>query len=136
VIFRSSEQNLVSGSTTEAEFIAACETSRDLIWPKSLLNELKVSHHKPTLSCDSKSAINLIENDEFSRKTKHIDVKYRFIHDYKTRGEFDMRHVCSEKQEADFLTKAIPKDQFNDLLIMSNIVEVDLASSKSGGVLS
>lgn len=81
VIFRSSQQNLVAMLTTEALFIAAAESARDLLWLQSILSELNIEHDKPKIMCDSQTAIRLILKPEFPRRTKHIDIKFQFIRD-------------------------------------------------------
>lgn len=124
VTFRSTQQGLVASSTTEAEYIAAAETLKDIIWITFFMKELDISHDKPTLRCDSMTAIKLIRNPEFHRRTKHIDIKYHFIRDYLAKDYFNLEFVPSEKQIADYLTKAIPRDQFDYLSKMSNIVDI------------
>lgn len=139
VIFRSTQQSLVAASTTEAEFIAAAEAVRDLIWLKQFLKELGVEHEKMILKCDSTTAIRLIKNPEFPRRTKHIDIKFHFIRDYMNQGSFELKHVSSEEQVADYLTKAIGREQFKRLIELSNLVDNPNSrvkdSSERGGVL-
>lgn len=132
VIFRSNQQGLVSQSTTEAEFIAAAETVRDLVWLEFLLRDLGISHNPPMLKCDPQTAIKSINNPEFPRRTKHIDVKYHFIRDHSNKKGFELKYVQSADQIADYLTK----EQFNKLLTLSNIVTIaDYVCSERGGVL-
>lgn len=137
VIFRSSQQNLVAMSTTEAEFVAAAESARDMIWLQTLLSELNVSHEKPELLCDSKTAIRLILNPEFPRRTKHIDIKFQFIRDLMSKDKFNLEYIASEEQLADFLTKALPRDKFRELVERSNILPLRrlLETQERGGVL-
>lgn len=124
VIFRSCQQSLVALSTTEAEFIAAAETIKELIWVKTLLTELNIAYEGATLKCDSQTAIRLIKNPEFHRRTKHIDIKYHFIRDHFSRQEYKLLHVSSENQLADFLTKALPRDKHAELVNNSGVKEI------------
>jgi len=130
VIFRSNQQSLVSLSTTEAEYIAAAETVRDLVWIKSLLNDLGVSFDTPRVLCDSKSAIGLIRNQEFSRRTKHIDTKYHFISDHYNKKCFKLEYIETDRQLADYFTKAIPREQFDKLITKSNILSLESVRSQ------
>lgn len=124
VIFRSSQQSLIAQSTTEAEFIAAAESIRDLLWLESLMSELGIVYNKPKLRCDSQTAIKLIMNPEFPRRTKHIDLKYHFIRDHYSKRAFDLEYIPTQNQLADFLTKVIARDQYKTLIMKANILEL------------
>lgn len=58
------------------------------------------------------SAVRLIKNPEFHKRSKHIDVKYHFIRDLYLKAEIDVKYVRSEEQIADIFTKALPKPTF------------------------
>lgn len=136
VIFRSSQQGLVAMSTTEAEFVAAAESVRDAVWLQSLLKELKIEHDPTELKCDSQTAIRLINNPEFPRRTKHIDIKFHFIRDLMKKGHFKLQYIPTDKQLADFLTKALPRDQFKFLITAANVMQEEQSgTSERGGVL-
>ncbi|CAN0860766.1 Retrovirus-related Pol polyprotein from transposon TNT 1-94, partial [Linum grandiflorum] len=62
VSWQSRLQKCVALSTTEAEFIAATEASKELLWMKKFLNELGFRQERPQLFCDSQSAIHLAKN--------------------------------------------------------------------------
>ena len=80
VSWASRKQQRVSLSTTEAEFVAMCESTKELIWMRRLLASVGCEQTGPsTLYCDNQGAIKLVHNPEFHRRTKHIDVKYHFI---------------------------------------------------------
>ncbi|GJQ65388.1 hypothetical protein Trydic_g7498 [Trypoxylus dichotomus] len=73
------KQRCVALSTTVAEFVAASEASKELIWLTRLYSELNNSQNSPVLRVDNQSAIRLIKNPEFHNKSKHIDVRYKFV---------------------------------------------------------
>lgn len=123
VIFRSSQQTLVSQSTTESEFIAAADTVKELKWLQMFLQELDVPICRCVLKSDSQTAIRLIKNPEFHRRTKHIDIKYHFIRDWFHKRLFELEYVPTEQQLADYLTKSLPSDKHLQLAMMSNIGE-------------
>lgn len=122
VLFISRKQPTVALSTTEAEFIAASETLKELIWLKSLLFELNVEVETPVLRIDSQTAIRLVKNPEFHRRTKHIDIKYNFIRDRYGAGEFTLEYTPTENQLADFLTKPLSREVFARLIRECQIV--------------
>jgi len=76
VSWQSKLQKCVALSTTEAEFIAATEACKELLWMKKYLRELGFVQKRYVLYCDSQSAIHLSKNPTFHGKSKHIDVRY------------------------------------------------------------
>eukprot|EP00253_Pinus_taeda_P024560 PITA_24560 len=100
-------QEIVALSTTEAEYIAAEDASKEAIWLKGLLDEIGRTQEKVNVLCDSQSAIHLAKNLAYHSKTKHIDVRYHFL-----RHVIDGRKVSLEKINtwencADIFTKPI-----------------------------
>lgn len=61
---------------------------------------------------DNQSAIRLIKNPEFHKRTKHIDVRYHFIREKYEENVFRLNYVSSDEQLADIFTKALPKSRF------------------------
>ena len=105
----STQQRTVALSTTEAEYIAASQIVKEIIWIKSLINDLAMfKDPTTTLYVDNLSAIKLIKNPEFHRRNKHIDIRYHFIRD-KFNEEFLLQYIALEDQQADFLTKLLRK---------------------------
>ncbi|RWS18114.1 copia protein-like protein [Leptotrombidium deliense] len=116
VSWLSQKQKCVSLSTTESEYIAAATTTKEMIWLRELLKELL---HKSidalAIYCDNLSAIKLVKNPEFHKRTKHIDVRYHFIREKQEEGIINILHVPSENQLADLLTKPLVPIKFHRL---------------------
>ena len=75
VFWASRKHASCASSTTEAEYLAASSTTKEIIWHRPLLTNLGKNHVSPTpLFTDNQSALGLIKNPEFHRRTKHIDV--------------------------------------------------------------
>jgi hypothetical protein len=82
ISWQSRKQSILSLSTVEEEYIATCSASYEAIWLRKLLTglfdlEMKVT----TILCDNQSCINMIENYVFHDKSKHIEIRYHYIHD-------------------------------------------------------
>lgn len=98
-------------STTEAEYLAATETCRELLWVKSLLEELNLTDRieggKITkLHVDNQSAISLIKNHDNHKRSKHIALRNSFCRQQFQSREIEVIYVQSDQQLADSLTKA------------------------------
>ena len=55
-------QSVVALSTAEAEYVAATEASKEMIWLQRFMGELGKEHDMGTLYSDSQSAIHLAKN--------------------------------------------------------------------------
>lgn len=109
----SQRQKSVALSTTEAEYVAASMASRELIWIQQLLHDIQNSCTGATgLMIDNQSAIKLVKNPEFHKRSKHIDIHYHFIREKLLEGKLFVKYVKTEDQYADFLTKVLSKDKF------------------------
>ncbi|CAL5368349.1 unnamed protein product [Camellia sinensis] len=108
VSWSSKKQQIVTLSTTEAEFVAAASCACQAIWLRRLLEELHYHQQGPTpVYCDSSSAIKLSKNPVLHGRSKHIDVRYHFLRDLTKDETIDLIYCRSEDQVADILTKPL-----------------------------
>ena len=116
ISWSSKKQNSVATSTTESEFIAACGAVQQLIWLDRLLREITdCSFDTPILYIDNQSTIKIIKNAQFHCRTKHIDVKYKFIRERYHDKFYTIKYVCSKNQQADIFTKGLSRENFERL---------------------
>lgn len=113
ISWSSKKQQIVTLSTTEAEFVAAASCSCQAIWLRRLLEVLHNQQQGPTLIyCDSSSAIKLSKNSVLHGRSKHIDVRYHFLRDLSKGGVIELVYCRSEDQVADILTKPLKSAVF------------------------
>ena len=75
VSWRSKKQDVVSHSSTEAEYRALADTTCELVWLRWLLADMDAPQPTATpLYCDNHSAIYIAHNDVFHERTKHIEI--------------------------------------------------------------
>lgn len=115
VSWTSQLQKSVALSTTEAEFVAASEGAKELVWLTRLLSEIGDREETPTLFIDNASAIKLVKNPEFHKRSKHIAVRYYFVRERYQEGDIDVEHVRSEDQLGDMFTKPLNSVKFKSL---------------------
>lgn len=119
----STKQRSVTLSTTESEYVAAAEAVKELIWLKRLLSEIAPDIEQiPRFYMDNQSAIKIVKNPEFHKRTKHIEVRYHFIREKYERKEFLLEYVSSNEQLADVFTKALARNKFEFFRNKMNIV--------------
>jgi len=109
----SRKQPIIVQSTTEAEYVAAAECCKELIYLKTLLEELICEEVHIKLNIDNQSAISLIKNDIVNKRSKHIDVKFRFIHELVKDRIIRLKYCPTSEQIADILTKPLAATNFN-----------------------
>lgn len=113
VTWSSRKQNTVALSTTESEYMAASEAAKEILWIRQFLNDIGELQNSFTLHVDNQSAIKLINNPVFHKRSKHIDIRYNFIREQVAKKIVNIKYVESSCQLADFLTKALPVSKFN-----------------------
>jgi hypothetical protein len=85
-------------------------------WLILILEELGFVVNKPIIVyCDNQSAISISENDVKHDRTKHIDIKYHFVHDEIVGKNIEMRYIKTEDQLADIFTKGLGATVFTRL---------------------
>ncbi|KAF7326533.1 Transcription factor [Mycena venus] len=120
ISWSSRKQAPIALSSTEAEYIAAASAAREIVWLCALVSELGDLSPSPTsLRCDNQSAIALANNGLMNSRTKHIDIRYRYVHEAIENGLLALSYVPTNDQAADLFTKALPRakvEYFSHLL--------------------
>ncbi|KAL5769829.1 hypothetical protein ACOSP7_013983 [Xanthoceras sorbifolium] len=104
-------QKIVALSTTEAEYVAVTEASKEMVWLQSFLEELGKKQEDNVLYCDSQSAIHLAKNPSFHSRTKHIQLRYHFIRSLLEDGILKLEKISGAQNPADMLTKTVTTDK-------------------------
>ncbi|KAL5732390.1 hypothetical protein ACOSQ2_032082 [Xanthoceras sorbifolium] len=95
------------------------------IWLKRLLVELKVPiDGSIKLLSDSQSVINMAKNSVQHDHTKHIEIDKHFIKENIEGGIVDPIYVSSSLQNADILTKPVPRVIFEGLCSKLGMINV------------
>lgn len=113
ITWNSQKQMCVALSSCEGEFTAATAASCQAVWLRKLLSQITGLYIQPvTLFIDNKSAIDLAKNPVFHGRSKHIDIRFHFIRECIENGDIIVKHICSDEQRADSLTKALNAVRF------------------------
>lgn len=104
----SKRQNTTVLSSTEAEYVALTEVTREVLFLKRMMEGLGFKVKSPvTIFEDNTSTIKIAENPVCHAKTKHIHPKYHFIREWVSKGDIKLQHLKSEHMPADMMTKAL-----------------------------
>ena len=67
---------------------------------------------KASVLCDNSSTIKLSKNLVMHGRSKHIDVRFNFLHDLTRDGVVQLKHCVTQEQVADIMTKPLKLDMF------------------------
>ena len=131
VICRSAKQKIVTKSSTESELVAVSDEINMAVWVRDFLIHQGREIGPVILYQDNMSTIALIQNGaSTSHRTKHIKIRYFFVHERIMSGEIIVEHMPTERMLADVLTKALQAGLFKRL---SRALLNWLDSIRSGG---
>ncbi len=108
ISWESRKQRTVALSSTEAEYIALSEASKEAIYLKKLLAELIDCSGPIVLYNDSQSAQKLSANPLYHRRSKHIDVRHHFVREAVSNKLVTLKYLATNAMTADILTKGLP----------------------------
>ncbi|CAM9702239.1 unnamed protein product, partial [Discosporangium mesarthrocarpum] len=102
-------QRVVAMSTTEAEYMAATEVAKEIMFLRQVQLSMSpdMTEYYITIMEDNEGAVKMTKNPISTHRTKHIVVKFHFIRQLYQEDQIDILHVGTEDQRADMLTKAL-----------------------------
>ena len=109
VAYKVSLQGTVATSSTEAEFIASVTAAKMAKYLRSVLRELNMlPPDNPTvIYIDNEAAIAMINERKPTTRSRHIDIQYFAIQEWRARGEIITRHIPGVINPADDQTKPL-----------------------------
>jgi len=142
VSWSAKRQSTVALSTTEAEYMALTQATKEHVWMRTLLRELgRLSNleSSKTVHIDNNSAIDLAHNPEYHARTKHIDVQYHFVREQVEQKNINLTYCPTDIMIADIMTKSLAKgthEKLRGMMGMMTTTEQKESSKylKSGSV--
>lgn len=122
VSWRSARQSVVALSTNEAEYMAAAECAKHLVWLKDFLFD--VMNPIPSaipFFMDNTCAIDTATGDSINQRSKNIDRRFHFIREQVQAGFLEIKHVPTEEMLADHLTKPLTPVSISHALKINNL---------------
>jgi hypothetical protein len=108
IAFKSKLQPTVATSSTESEFIAAVLAAKIAKYLRSILIELGFPPSGPTLLYeDNKAAINMVNANWPTERSRHIDIQHFAIQEWRQRGDIKLAHIPGVINPADAQTKPL-----------------------------
>lgn len=126
ISWKSSKQSIITTSTMEAEFVACFERSKQAIWLRNFISELKImdSIQKPMkMFCDNISAVFFSKNNKRTSASRLMDVKFLKVREMVKEGAIEVQHLNTNLMVADPLTKALPFGVFKAHVTRMGVLE-------------
>jgi len=113
ISWKSKKKYIVSQSFTEAEYRGMASTTKEIVWLRWLLADMRFFFSHPSLMYyDNQSSIQIAHNSVFHERTKHIEIDCHLIRHHLKHGTIALSSVPSSFQVADFFTKAYSISHF------------------------
>jgi hypothetical protein len=120
----SGKQKIITLGSTEAELVAASEAAKQIVYLRMLLDEIGITQDQPTVLYEDNTgvvAIAMSDATTFSGRSKHIDLRYRYVCEAVQDKKLTVQWVSTMNQVADILTKSLSRQQFERLRSMLGI---------------
>ena len=128
ISWRSKKQPIVALSTTEAEYIALCAATQEVVWLRRLLHGVDRNESGATVVFeDNQGAMSLSRNPKDHSRTKHIDVKYHFVRESVEKEIISVVYCPTAEMVADVLTKGLAKPKFEKFREAMGVLDVTSA---------
>jgi hypothetical protein len=103
-------QDTIAHSSTEAEFVAACDTVKLILFFRSLLEDLKLEQqHATILYEDNQGVLQMANAQQPTRQTRHVDIKKFTLLDWVEQDLIILHPITTKDNAADTLTKSLGK---------------------------
>ena len=111
VSWKSKGQRSVTLSSSEAELVALSEAAKEIKFIVQILLSMGIPVKLPVICrVDNVGAIFMAENTSTSQRTKHIDLRHRFITEFIEDGFIKIIFVKTKENLSDWFTKNVSSD--------------------------
>jgi hypothetical protein len=106
VVIACRKQRIVSLSVGEAELIQATELAQDMLFVYRVLQEMELSVETPMIEeIDNSGAVDISNNWSSTGRTRHMDVRYKFLRELKEANLIRCVWIPTDENETDIFTK-------------------------------
>jgi len=111
--YKSKFQTIIAHSSTEAEFVAACNTAKMILFFRSILQDVGIEQREATILFeDNHGALMMANAQQPARRTRHIGIKYFALLDWVEQDLLILEAIQTANNAADAMTKPLTKQMF------------------------
>ncbi|GJR78951.1 retrotransposon protein, putative, ty1-copia subclass [Tanacetum coccineum] len=118
VDWKSAKQSIFATSSTEAEYIAAFDASKEAVWVRKFISGLGVvpTIEKPiNMYCDNTGAITIANESGITKGARHFRAKVHYLREVIEFGDIKLEKVHTDDNLADPFTKALAFPKHSEL---------------------
>ena len=113
ILYKTKFQSIIAQSSTEAEFIAAADAGKSILYLRTIMDEIGIpQHHATILYEDNQGALLMAQAGQPTKRTKHVDIKHFALQSWVERDLLTMKRINTSDNSADALTKATARTLF------------------------
>ena len=113
VLYKTAYQQVLAHSSTEAEFVAACEAGKYILYLRSLLEEIGLRQEEATILYeDNQGALLMANAQRPTKRTKHMDLKHFGLQEWVQRDLIILNRINTSDNYADAMTKPLARTLF------------------------
>ena len=114
IAYKTRFQPTVALSSTEAEFMAACDAGRMCLFIRSILWDLNIPQEAATIAYEDNDGCTAMGNAQKpTSRTRHIDIKYFALCEWIERDLIHLERIDTSINTADHLTKTLSRILFH-----------------------
>ena len=107
IFYKTKYQDTIAMSSTEAEFTAAAEAGKYILYVRSILDQIGVSQqHATILFEDNQGALLMANAQQPTKRTRHMDIKHFSLQDWVKRDLIRLKRIATNDNYSDVMTKA------------------------------
>ncbi|GJT17608.1 hypothetical protein Tco_0876314 [Tanacetum coccineum] len=122
------KQTIVANSTTKAEYVAAANCCRQVLWIQNQVLDYGFNFINTKIFIDNESTICIVKNLVFYSKTKHIEIRHHFIRDCYEKKSIQVIKIHTDHNVVDLLTKAFDVSRLNFLMVALDYLISEVAA--------
>jgi hypothetical protein len=113
ILYKTRFQDTVALSSTEAEFTAAAEAGKYILYVRSILNEIGIPQDEATILYeDNQGALLMANAQQPTKRTRHMDIKTFILQQWVEEDLIRLKRIATSDNYSDILTKATGRTLF------------------------
>jgi hypothetical protein len=113
IAYKAKMQDVIALSSTEAEFVAACDAAKMILFFRSILEDLGIPQEEVTvLYEDNNGALMMANAQQPMRRTRHLDIKHFSLLDWVEKDLSILKAISTHDNASDAMTKMLPRQLF------------------------
>ena len=121
--WKSRKQKCITKASTYAEYVALSEVVSEIKYIRELVKIFDININESIkIYEDNSGAINIANNGNFTKNSKHIEIHYHFVHESVKENLIEVCKIDSNENVADIFTKALCKEKFEKFRMKLNVI--------------